>query len=435
MGKFDQLDTESERLSISDHENGTTSSPESDSRSGDACSGDLRHEFAYDLRIDGKSSERFYADVAVFSARAVAEIDSRAAVVLDGYSRYVTSVLRETPRSRGEYALELLTVGMAVRLYGEMAGSTPGWVIDAAREFFWVRRRSPAMKPLADFLRAGLFQLFMRRKLNSPETTPGLASIRSAGESAYACLPRLLKWLQATGEFEQEWRRVDNWHSYWSKLPRKDAATWMAVSLELFDWFTRAADEALGKYTAGVNYFLENTYSMRFWREDQIFCGRLPVEYHLGMVAAEVMNEGLRADFQSRQRKVVLVPGCLRGARTATCEAASNGLDMSCVGCDPDCAVNRITQRMQYEGIAVYIVPHSSGFSRWLERWQDDPKVGVAAVACMMNILAGGYEMRARHIASQCVALDFPGCEKHWCEEPVATSVNEERLVQIVKST
>jgi hypothetical protein len=89
---------------------------------------------------------------------------------------------------------------------------------------------------------------------------------------------------------------------------------------------------------------------------------------------------------------------------------------------------------MQYEGIEVYIVPHSSGFSRWLERWQADPKVGVAAVACMINILAGGYEMRARRIASQCVPLDFPGCQKHWRDEPVATSVNEERLVQIVRS-
>jgi hypothetical protein len=32
------------------------------------------------------------------------------------------------------------------------------------------------------------------------------------------------------------------------------------------------------------------------------------------------------------------------------------------------------------------------------------------------------------------VPLDFPACEKHWGEKPVATSVNEERLVQIVRS-
>jgi hypothetical protein len=50
----------------------------------------------------------------------------------------------------------------------------------------------------------------------------------------------------------------------------------------------------------------------------------------------------------------------------------------------------------------------------------------------MMNILAGGYEMRARGIASQCVPLDYPGCKKHWTKDGVPTAVNEDRLVQIV---
>jgi hypothetical protein len=87
---------------------------------------------------------------------------------------------------------------------------------------------------------------------------------------------------------------------------------------------------------------------------------------------------------------------------------------------------------MRSVGVQVYMVPHSTGFSRWLERWQNDPRVGVAAVACMLNILPGGYEMRARGIASQCVPLDYPGCEKHWTRTDVPTSANEERLVQIV---
>jgi hypothetical protein len=172
---------------------------------------------------------------------------------------------------------------------------------------------------------------------------------------------------------------------------------------------------------------------MRFWREDQIFCGREPVEYHLGMVAAEVMNDGLREEFISRPRKVLLVPTCMRGAHRNQCKAVVREEGIRCAGCDPTCAINRITRRMRSEGVHVYMVPHASGFSRWLERWQSDPRVGVAAVACMMNILPGGYEMRARGIASQCVPLDYPGCEKHWSEDGgVATSVNEERLLQIV---
>jgi uncharacterized protein len=390
-------------------------------------------QLVYDLRIEGHSSERFYADVAIFSVQVVAEIDRRAGAALDGYTRYVTAFLREAPRSRGEYALELLTLGMAARLYGRVAATTPAWVIDLARKLYCVRRRSPRLKRVADFLRAGLFQLFMRRKL-SRQRAAEQSAMHKAGENAYAQLRRLVEWLEATGEFEQEWRRVDNWRRHWSEVPSNESEHWIAASAKLFDWFTGAADAALGKYTGDVNQFLNSTYAKRFWREDQIFCGRLPVEYHLGMVATEVMNKGLREDFQKRPRKVVLVPGCMRGARSETCRASRNGLDMTCAGCDPDCAVHRITHRMRYEGIGVYIVPHSTGFSRWLERWQDDPKVGVVAVACMLNILPGGYEMRALGIASQCVPLDFPGCEKHWSDKAVATGMNEERLVQIVNS-
>ena len=384
------------------------------------------HEFVYDLRLDGESSQRFYADVEAFSRCVLKEVEARAGAALDGYSQYVTQYLRETPRSRGEYALEFLTVGMVLRLYGKVAGSTPRWVADLARELYAIRRRSRVMKSVADFLRAGLFQIFMRRDMkDSGEAGP-------AAQIEATALARLIEWLQATGEFEQEWRRLDNWRSYWAEHSLDQAAQWMAVSVALFDWFTAASAEALGKYTRGVIPFLKNTWAMRFWREDQIFCGRLPVEYHLGMVAAEVMNDGLREDFHSRPRKVLLVPGCLRGARLETCQAVTDGLDMTCAGCDAGCAIHKITKSMRLEGIEVYIVPHSSGFSGWLERWQSDPKVGVAAVACMMNILAGGYEMRARRIPSQCVPLDFPGCRKHWREEPAATSVNEERLVQIV---
>jgi hypothetical protein len=93
-----------------------------------------------------------------------------------------------------------------------------------------------------------------------------------------------------------------------------------------------------------------------------------------------------------------------------------------------------MTRRMRSLGAKVYLVPHSTGFSRWLDRWQREPDTGVVAVACLLNILPGGYEMRARQIPSQCVPLDFPGCHKHWRSKAIATSLNEERLVQIVAS-
>ena len=408
---------------------GTPCPPGSDPSTYDGTPGAIRHDFVYDLRLGEERSDHFYAGLAEFSAEVVTEIESRAAPALDRYSHYVASVLCEVPCSRGEYALEFLTIAMILRLYREIAERTPVWVIDLARELFWLRRRNRLMKPVADFLRAGLFRIFMRRNLHRAGSESGPSP---QPQSSLAAMPRLLEWLQATGEFEQESKRLNNWQCYWRELPSAAAEDQVAAALALFDWFTPRADQALGKYSAGVIPFLRNTYARRLWREDQIFCGRLPVEYHLGMVAAEVMNNGLREGFQHKPRKVVLVPTCMRGARSESCRAVVRGLDMMCTACDPACGVNRITRRMREEGVEVYMVPHASSFSRWLERWQDDRRVGVAAVACMMNILPGGYEMRARGIASQCVPLDHPGCAKHWSQKAIPTSLNEERLVQIV---
>ena len=382
----------------------------------------LISDLIYDLRLkDGG----YYADVAAFSDQLLAEINLRAGAALNDYIHHVLTILREAPRSRGEYAIELLTLGQALRRYGGAADSTPAWAVKLTRFLFWLRRRPALIKPIADLLRAAITRLFLAPRIGR-KATGKLYSLDG--------LPRLIKWLEATGEFEQEAIRLNNWQSFLETLPRMEAERWIETAASLFDWFQHEANRTLGAYTRGVSRFLSVEYLHRGCREDQIFCGKEPVEYHLSMVAAEIMNRGLRDDFLHTSHKVVLAPACMRGAYAVSCRAHRAGTDIQCSACSPDCAVNRITRRMRDLGAKVYLVPHSTGFSRWLERWQREPDTGVVAVACLLNILPGGYEMRARRIPSQCVPLDYPGCRKHWRRKGIATSLNEERLVQIVAS-
>ncbi|MGA9672982.1 MAG: DUF116 domain-containing protein [Terracidiphilus sp.] len=381
----------------------------------------------YDLRLTLPNSGGFYADVARFSHKLLAEAEFRAMVQLREYSDYVQFTLREPPRTLGEYSIELLTLGLAFSRYGRAAEATPGWAVGLARQLFKLRHASAYLKPVVDALRARLIRVFFMRHIAlAPIPYPNYAS------RMLDALPRLIAWLQATGEFEQEALRLNNWRSYLHSLPRPRAIHCIEIATGFFEWFRDEANEALGAYTRGVPAFLANEYNARGCREDQLFCGRKPVEYHLCMVAAEIMNRGLRADFESKTCKVVLAPACMRGPYADFCRARTSGTDIKCAACSPGCAVNKLTRRLRAMGATVFLVPHSTGFSRWLERWQREPDTGVAAVACLLNILPGGYEMRARNIASQCVPLDFPGCQKHWRHDEIATSFNQDQLVQLL---
>jgi len=59
----------------------------------------------------------------------------------------------------------------------------------------------------------------------------------------------------------------------------------------------------------------------------------------------------------------------------------------------------------------------------------------VIAVACLAKVLPVVYQMRARRIPAQCLALDFPGCQKHWLKTGIASELNEARLVQLVSGS
>jgi hypothetical protein len=86
---------------------------------------------------------------------------------------------------------------------------------------------------------------------------------------------------------------------------------------------------------------------------------------------------------------------------------------------------------MKKEGCEVYIIPHSSSFTRWLCQWRNTREYGIVAVACVLNIAVGGYQMRELGIPSQCVLLDYCGCKKHWHKYGITTNLNVGRLMEV----
>jgi hypothetical protein len=376
----------------------------------------------YDLRRGESTSDAYFVEVACFADAVVEGVELRAGPLLASYRQHVTETLREDERSGGEYALDLLTLGLALTRYLGAAENTPGWVMAMAQEFFWLRWESSRLKPVFSLLRALLCRYFLAPKI-------GCAPAKKPYKPQD--LIQLINWLQAAGEFEPEIRRLNNWHSFLSTMARAEAGRAMETAAEVSDWFAPLAEQALGAYTPGVARFLAKDARSGF-RQDYFFIAKAPVEYHLAMVAAEIMNSGLRETFAGAPHKVVLLPACLRGALALNCQARQVANELICAGCSPDCAVNRITNQMRGLGIKAFMAPPAVGFGFCLQRGQHEPNTGVIAVACLAKVLPVVYQMRARRIPAQCLALDFPGCQKHWRKMGIASELNEARLVQLV---
>ena len=193
--------------------------------------------------------------------------------------------------------------------------------------------------------------------------------------------------------------------------------SWTALASE----FRRAAAGRLGRYTGGAARFISGVSVRNRNRENRLFCGRSETEYHLHMFAAEVLNRDFRCEFSAAGKKIVLLPACMARPGIGRCMAEAQDGALSCTGCSRECTVNILTRALTPCHVGISIIPHSSGFSRFLRRWKGTG-AGLIGVACVLNLLRGGYEMRRLGIPAQCVFLDYSGCAKHWHGRPTTRS-------------
>ena len=331
----------------------------------------------------------------------------------------IVRLYRDGPQER--YIFELLALGVLWRAYKENAVVFPTALSPAFRRLYQMRSAYSRYKPAVDRVRGLLSPILCRR---SKTYTDGFTP---------AALGKLLIWMEATCEYREESRQFRKWEQFFST--HAEGAEQLRKTELFAEWFETESQADLGRFTQNVHRFLEKEYPKHQWKEDAIFCGKSITEYHLNIVGATIMNRIFRDRFLRTKRRIVLLPFCMSIHAGGGCRAVRRGKDILCAGCTDTCRINRIRRLGMEFSFDVFIVPHSSGFTKWLEQWRDQDHTGVVAAACVLNLLSGGYEMERMNIPAQCVFLDYCGCKKHWCENDVPTDLDEKRLLQIVKHT
>lgn len=105
---------------------------------------------------------------------------------------------------------------------------------------------------------------------------------------------------------------------------------------------------------------------------------------------------------------------------------------MKCTGCDLECRVYHLTKLGKEKNFSVHIIPHSSDFTTWLKTWAVNTGIGIVGVACPLNLITGGLELKSLNIPAQCLLLDYCGCRNHWDKDGFATDLNTTKLLEIL---
>ncbi len=375
----------------------------------------------YTLKPGQTNSEAYYRDVRVFAKEVVEEASNTITPVIYDYINYLKTYKLEELRGLEEYILELLSFGVLWRQYAPKALQVKhAPFVTMAKMAEW-RKKHQQIKPYIDFGRGILLTAFL-----FPETKNERPDVPTLDQVDHVC-----KWFEATGEFREQALRFIRWRAYWGTKSESELFKIFMVIENFTDWFKEASEKALGKYTENVDGFLEKSRKKYKWREDRVSCTRSRLEYHLNMAGAELLNDAFRNDFNKGEKKVVLVPGCMRGRPEGKCEAVRVKEGLICSDCLPGCRVNRLRkegkQRTGSEAYEVYIIPHASDLSLWSPK-PGEPIKSVVASACVTTLVEGGWELKRYNVPAQCVLLDYCGCSKHWNEKGITTSFNMKEL-------
>ena len=378
----------------------------------------------YTLRDNQLRSDQYYRDIAVFTDEVLAEAKQRVAPLVETFQTYLEQTGRETLRSFAEYAFEVLTLGVLWRIYAnETTGLTQAAQGLLVRLTRW-REQYQFLKPIIDLPRGLLATFFL-----FPFPPRTRQTLRPTLEN----LNHLLSWLAATGDFKEEVKRLGTWRDYLANDPPEVVAKKLKLAFSFASWFETQSRARLGRYTPHVERFLNETHPGYRWREDVIFCGRRRVEYHLNMVGTEILNRSFRELFLKTDRKIVLLPPCMKAKPKNECEAETTPFGERCAACTPNCRVHQATRLGEKHGFTVLIMPHElSVFSNEKMRSAAEIKMGVVGVSCPLTNVTGGWETKELGVPAQGVLLDYCGCPWHWHPEGIPTDINFDQLLQVL---
>lgn len=380
----------------------------------------------YSLSENNQSnSDIYYYTVATFTEEVLREAKKKVNPVIQSYNSYLSYVEHKNNIDSEEIVLELLIIGVLIKTYYSKALHLKKIQYKLLSLVINIRKNNDNLKPAMNHLKGILSTLFLVSKAEYNNIESIALNMKE--------FKKLILWLEASGEFSREVQRIKKWEKYLSTLSKKESVDVLTEIYNFALWFKNRSNEVLGEYTLNVDKYLKRTKNTSSWREDIILRQRARLEYHLNMVGAEIMNRSFRQAFLATDKKILLLPICMTSPKQAFCQSEAFGREFKCKACSAKCQVNKLTAIGQKDGFKVMVVPHESSISSDSGKYTlFDEDTGVIGVACVLNLISGGWLLKDMNIPAQCVLLDYCGCKKHWHDKGVSTCININKLEKIL---
>jgi hypothetical protein len=154
------------------------------------------------------------------------------------------------------------------------------------------------------------------------------------------------------------------------------------------------------------------------------------LQYHLYMLEIELTNRLNSASFKSADKKIALLPHCLRDL-TVECKAAPDGFDYKCSHCSKICYQNEVSTILTSNGIEAYIWMGADIKKEAKSIMKSQKTLGILGIACIPELVAGMRLCQKYNLPVIGLPLDANRCVR-WMGSFNENSVNLEMLERLV---
>lgn len=381
----------------------------------------------YCLKIDKLNYEDYYLTLRKLGDMIIKkDLDKSKRYIYD-FKKYVCDF--EDLKENKYYFIEILMIGVLFYEYIDYTSNFKSYLSPVYS--FLNRARDSKLKPQVDLIRGRInTSLYTLNKENQIFKS----SFNTDSNYRYTFyninyFSKLINWLDATSDFKDEVIRLRVWLGFLKTKPKEYISFFFDFTLELVTYMKTLGDDNLAIYMSNLENYL-NTYKKDHYnKEDIIYCGKGPIQYYFNMIFSEVMNDIFRSDFLNTDKKIVFLPGCMTQDKTP-CRRSETSYGGKCNHCSKNCNVNKITRLGEKYNFKVYIIEHETTLSSL--DIKKNKNIGIVGIACAPNLISGGLKALRLNFAPQCVILDCCGCSNHWLKNKCMTSINENRLLEII---